>query len=57
MNKTYAVKNIDKIIALLREQYPDSIHSTLNHRDAFELLVSTILAAQSTDKLVNTITP
>jgi len=29
----------------------------LDHRDAFELLCATILAAQSTDRLVNTITP
>ncbi|MFC2145138.1 endonuclease III [Actinomycetota bacterium] len=52
-----AVKNIDKIIKLLEKQYPDALHSTLKHRDAFQLLVSTILAAQSTDKLVNTVTP
>ena len=29
----------------------------LDHRDAFELLAATILAAQSTDKMINTITP
>ena len=52
-----AIKNIDKIIKLLEKQYPDALHSTLKHRDAFQLLVSTILAAQSTDKLVNTVTP
>ena len=52
-----AMENIDKIIDLLEKQYPDAIHSTLKHKDAFQLLVSTILAAQSTDKLVNTITP
>jgi endonuclease III len=57
MNRTQAIKNIDKIITLLRSLYPDSMHCTLEHKDAFELLVSTILSAQSTDKLVNTITP
>ena len=29
----------------------------LDHRNAFELLCATILAAQSTDKMINTITP
>lgn len=29
----------------------------LDHRNAYELLVATILAAQSTDKMINTITP
>ena len=29
----------------------------LDHRNAFELLAATILAAQSTDKMINTITP
>ena len=52
-----AADNIDRIITLLEKTYPEAIHSTLKHKDAFQLLVSTILAAQSTDKLVNTITP
>jgi len=52
-----ALDNVDKIIALLEREYPDATHSTLDHKDAFQLLVATILAAQSTDKLVNTITP
>src|SRR5262249_55629300 len=32
-------------------------HVELDHRNAFELLCATILAAQSTDRLVNTVTP
>jgi endonuclease-3 len=36
--------------------YPDAVVE-LDHRNAFELLCATILAAQSTDKLVNTVTP
>ena len=52
-----AVKNIDKIIILLEKQYPDALETSLGHRDAFQLLVATILAAQSTDKLVNKVTP
>lgn len=57
MDKSHSIKNIDNIITLLRDLYPDSMHCTLKHKDAFELLVSTILSAQSTDKLINTITP
>ena len=52
-----AVKNIDKIILLLKKQYPGALATSLGHRDAFQLIVATILAAQSTDKLVNTVTP
>jgi len=52
-----AVKNIDKIITLLKKQYPGALETSLGHRDAFQLLVATILAAQSTDKLVNKVTP
>jgi len=29
----------------------------LDHQDAYQLLVATILSAQSTDKMINTITP
>ena len=52
-----AVKNIDKIILLLKKQYPGALETSLGHKDAFQLLVATILAAQSTDKLVNKVTP
>jgi endonuclease III len=52
-----AIKNIDSIIAILEEHYPDGASSTLKHKDPFQLLVATILSAQSTDKLVNTVTP
>lgn len=40
----------------MAELYPDAVVE-LDHRNAFELLVATILAAQSTDKMINTITP
>jgi len=52
-----AIQNIDKIISLLEKEYPVAVATSLKHKDAFQLLVSTILAAQSTDKLVNTVTP
>lgn len=40
----------------LRGAYPDA-HCELEHRDAFQLLVSTVLSAQSTDVAVNRCTP
>ena len=53
----FAVKNINKIISLLNKTYPEALTTSLNFRNPFELLISTILAAQSTDKLVNKVTP
>ena len=43
------------IAAKLKETYPDA-HCELNHKSAFELLISTILSAQCTDKQVNIVT-
>lgn len=40
----------------LRRQYPDA-RCALHHRNAWELLVSTILSAQCTDERVNLTTP
>ena len=40
----------------LARLYPDA-HCALDHRDAFQLLVATILSAQCTDKRVNMVTP
>jgi endonuclease III len=45
-----------EILARLRREHPGA-HTALDHRDAFELLVATILAAQCTDKRVNLVTP
>jgi endonuclease-3 len=42
--------------ARLRAIHPDA-HCELNHRSTFELLVSTVLSAQTTDVLVNKVTP
>lgn len=41
---------------LLAEEYPEAI-CELDHRNAFELLVATILSAQTTDARVNMVTP
>jgi endonuclease III len=44
-----------QIIKLLKRAYPDA-HCALNHTNAFELLVATILSAQCTDERVNIVT-
>ena len=44
------------VYAKLRVIHPDA-HCELDHRSAFELLVATVLSAQTTDKLVNKVTP
>jgi len=45
-----------KIIARLERAYPDAT-CALRHNNALELLVATILSAQSTDARVNMVTP
>jgi len=47
---------IKPIIRSLRKRYPQ-VRTALEFRNPLEILVATILAAQSTDKLVNTVTP
>ncbi|MEZ4401761.1 MAG: endonuclease III [Kofleriaceae bacterium] len=44
------------LIAGLARAWPDAV-CELDHRDAYQLLCATILAAQSTDKMINTLTP
>jgi endonuclease-3 len=44
-----------EIIRRLKKMYPDA-HCALNHTNAFELLVATILSAQCTDERVNIVT-
>ncbi len=45
-----------KIVAKLHQAYPDAT-CALHHQDAIELLIATILSAQSTDETVNKVTP
>src|SRR4030066_926918 len=52
-----AVENINKILNILNREYPEAVSTSLKHKDAFQLLISTILSAQSTDKLVNKVAP
>lgn len=49
-------KRCGRIIAALRKLYPDA-ECALEHRDPWQLLVATILSAQSTDATVNKVTP
>jgi endonuclease III len=44
-----------EIIRRLKREYPDA-HCALNHTNAFELLIATILSAQCTDERVNIVT-
>ena len=44
------------MFADLRAIHPDA-HCELDHKNAFELIVATVLSAQTTDKLVNKATP
>ncbi len=45
-----------RLFARLRAAYPDA-HCELLHQDPFQLLVATVLSAQSTDRVVNSVTP
>jgi endonuclease-3 len=48
-------QRVRKIIARLKRAYPDA-KCSLNHANAFELLIATILSAQCTDARVNLVT-
>ncbi|HEX7091350.1 MAG TPA: endonuclease III [Longimicrobiales bacterium] len=45
-----------EIVRRLRAEYPDA-RCSLDHADAYQLLVATILSAQCTDERVNQVTP
>src|SRR5436309_15045121 len=47
---------VEKILAGLDKMHPEAT-CALHHKNAWELLVATILSAQSTDKRVNEVTP
>ena len=49
-------KRAGKILAELHRLYPDA-DCALHHKSALQLLVATILSAQSTDEMVNKVTP
>ena len=45
-----------QVAGVLAEMYPDATVE-LDHQNPYQLIVATILSAQSTDKLINTVTP
>src|SRR5688572_20587300 len=49
-------KRVLKIISALRKLYPDAT-CALHHKSPFQLLIATILSAQSTDETINKVTP
>jgi len=53
MNETARAR---EVVRRLRAQFPGAT-TALKHRNAFELLVATILSAQTTDEQVNKVTP
>ncbi len=55
-SKTVRRSRAAEIYDRLQNEYPDA-HCALNHRNAFELAVATILSAQTTDERVNMVTP
>ncbi len=54
--KTQRKSRTKEIIKLLASRYPDP-KTALNFHNTFELLVATVLSAQTTDKRVNIVTP
>jgi endonuclease-3 len=46
-----------KILKLLNKAYPDAPMTYLDHRNAFEMIIATILSAHTTDACVNKVTP
>ncbi len=54
--KPLAPERVGQILQRLEQRYPDAV-CALHHRDAWELLVATILSAQCTDARVNMVTP
>lgn len=45
----------EKIIKILKKDYPEA-HCELNHDTPFQLLIATVLSAQTTDRSVNKVT-
>ena len=54
-SKNNKISRISEIIAILKDEYPDS-KCSLNYESPFQLLVATILSAQCTDDRVNKVT-
>lgn len=46
---------VKRVIDILKDTYPDA-KCELEHKDSFQLLIATVLSAQTTDKKVNEVT-
>lgn len=55
VDKGAAAKRVEAIFAKLKPLYPQA-RTALKHKDAFQLLIATILSAQCTDARVNIVT-
>ncbi len=55
VDKAKAAQRIKAIVPILKKTYPDA-RTSLDHANALELLIATILAAQCTDARVNIVT-
>src|SRR5262245_19488604 len=51
-----ARERVAQVIERLKVEYPD-VTTALDHQNAYQLLVATILSAQTTDERVNMVTP
>ncbi|MEM0084880.1 MAG: endonuclease III [Candidatus Methanomethylicia archaeon] len=56
MEEEYLKNKAKRILELLKQAYPDEKGTELNFSNPWELLVATILAAQTPDKRVNEVT-
>jgi len=56
MAKSRSVREARRTLERLRQAHPDA-HCALEHRTTLELLIATVLSAQTTDVAVNQITP
>ncbi len=55
-SKSARAERAAEVFGLLAEEYPDA-RCALTHTNAYQLGVATILSAQTTDVLVNSVTP
>lgn len=52
----YLIQQMIEIIDILKKEYPDVKGTALNYTNALQLLIATILSAQTTDERVNIVT-
>ena len=57
MKRKSARDRIEIILSRLEKKYPEELRTRLRYRNPWELLVSTMLSAQSQDAQVNKVTP